>query len=306
MLGAKNACSPSGIRLAHAGVMRMVRSSSGFPVRGLEGPLPPTLRLLRLLRVAGPGGLAAAAAGAGGAGDAGRVRMVFQSRPPAGVQGQTNQPGGPRGVGAQHGGGQNGGEHGGPGQAVPPRHTGPGARGTGDGGGRLNLLISWGGGGWRTDSWADALPSLLEPMGVRSVRVNSAREAERFIRTNNVHIAVVDLGLPINPPSPFPPGVNASNASASNGVPAAGSSMPTEESGGARVLELLRRLESPPPTVVVKAPPTRRDDARHIAAALRSDAFAVVDRAAADLELMLKVLHRCFDRYYQGRWPGGA
>jgi hypothetical protein len=41
-----------------------------------------------------------------------------------------------------------------------------------------------------------------------------------------------------------------------------------------------------------------------MSAALRSDAFAIVDRRSADVELMLKVLQRALERFYQGRWPG--
>ena len=163
----------------------------------------------------------------------------------------------------------------------PPRHPDqPDA--AGGHGNRLNLLLSWG--GWQNESWVDRLPALLEPMGVHSLRVRTAREAERAIRMHPVHIAVVDLGLPLD---------------ASSTTPA-----PATEEAGPRVLELLRRLESPPPTVVVQQSRSARDATRHMAAALRCDAFAVVDRAAADVELMLKVLQRCMQRFYHGRWPG--
>jgi len=165
----------------------------------------------------------------------------------------------------------------------PPKHPTHHVPET-DGSNRLNLLLSWG--GWQNESWADRLPPLLEPMGVHSLRVRTVREAERAIRTNAVHIAVVDFGLPLD------------------GTLRAAADSPGEEAGP-RILELLRRLESPPPTVVVQQPRTARDHSRHMSAALRCDAFAVVDRAAADLELMLKVLQRCMARFYQGRWPGG-
>ncbi len=151
---------------------------------------------------------------------------------------------------------------------------------------RLNLLLSWG--GWQNESWADRLPALLEPMGVHSLRVRTAREAERAIRSNPVHIAVVDLGLPLD---------------AAHSTPAGAATHQGEEAGP-RVLELLRRLDSPPPTVVVQQSRSARDASRHMSAALRCDAFAVVDRAAADVELMLKVLQRCLQRFYHGRWPG--
>ncbi len=150
---------------------------------------------------------------------------------------------------------------------------------------RLNLLLSCA--SWRADSWADRLPCLLEPMGIHSVRARSARQAERVIRTVPVHIAVVDLGLPLDESQQ------------------SGPSGPGEESGP-RILELLARLEAPPPTVVVKGPRSGRDNNREMAAALRSGAFAVVDRAGVDVEQMLEVLRRCLHRFYHGRWPGSG
>ncbi|HYE03417.1 MAG TPA: hypothetical protein VD963_09305 [Phycisphaerales bacterium] len=121
-------------------------------------------------------------------------------------------------------------------------------------------------------------------MGVQALRARSANQAERTIRSHPVHIAVVDLSLPWNdcPVHGGPGGAEA----------------------GPRVLELLRRLESPPPTVVIRQARGRRDDSRCLAAALRCDAFAVVDRAAADLELMLELLRRVLRRHYHDRWPG--
>ncbi len=144
-------------------------------------------------------------------------------------------------------------------------------------GARLNLLLSWG--GWRPDSWADRMAALLEPMGVTSLKARTARDAERVIRNTPVHVAVVDLGLPLDYGSP-------------------------SDEAGCRILDILNRLASPPPVVIVRSPRTSRDMHRDMCAALRFDAFAVVDRRSADVELMLKVLQRCMDRFYAGRWPG--
>lgn len=146
-------------------------------------------------------------------------------------------------------------------------------------GGRLNLLLSWG--GWRPDSWADSMECLLRPMGVQSMRARTARQAEQVIRSSPIHIAVVDLGLPLD-------------------VPADQTGC---EEAGCRILDLLRRLPSPPPTVIVRSTRASREAARDLSAALRFNAFAVVDRTSADVELMLKVLQRCLDRCYHGRWP---
>ncbi len=164
-------------------------------------------------------------------------------------------------------------------------HAGGAAQAPGtDFGGRLNLLLSYS--GWRPESWADRLPCLLEPLGVRSLRAASGREATQVIRDYRVHIAVVDLGLPLE------------------SATAPGDAHP--EQGGTRLLEVLTRLEAPPPTVVVKRSLTRRDDSREIAAALRLGAFAIIDqpRVPADVETLLEVLRRVLHRHYRGRWPG--
>lgn len=157
--------------------------------------------------------------------------------------------------------------------------------------GRLNLLLSYA--GWHQDPWVDRLPKLLEPMGVQSHRAGSGRQAQDVIKNIPIHIAVVDLGLPLEA-QPAP------DASLLD-------SAPELEEGGARLLELLHRMNTPPPTVVVKRARSTRDDHRDMAQALRMGAFAVVDRPhdAHDLNVLLEVLRRCLCRFYQGRWPGG-
>ncbi len=148
---------------------------------------------------------------------------------------------------------------------------------------RLNLLLSYA--GWQPDPWVNRLPLLLEPLGISSVRAQSGQEAAEVIRTTPIHIAIVDLGLPLG-----------------HGKSCAES----DQEGGPRLLEILSRLAEPPPTVVVKPARTHRDDCRDLSAALRLGAFAVVDRPRGDndLELMLEVLRRCLSRFYKGRWPG--
>ncbi len=167
--------------------------------------------------------------------------------------------------------------------------SGGGHEATGGGAGQdshLHLLLSYA--GWQPDPWIERLPRLLEPMGVRSHVAQSGRQASRLIATNPIHVAVVDLGLPLD-----------ETAEPSRGEEAEWSE------GGPRLLELLARLSEPPPVVAVKRSRTHRDDARDIAAALRHGAFAVVDRPhdAAGLNMMLEVLSRCLERHYKGGWP---
>lgn len=164
----------------------------------------------------------------------------------------------------------------------PPTDSRTPAGCTGRAGGRLNLLLSAAGPvAWRDESWADALARLLEPMGVASWRVRSGREATRLLQTTSVHIALVDLALPLEDNEVAP------------GVP----------EGGPRLLELLGRMPTPPPTVVVKQPRTQREDARTLTSALVAGAFAVIERPV-NIETALEVMRRILCRYYEGRWPG--
>ncbi len=208
-------------------------------------------------------------------------------------------------------------------QSVPPEQGSGGA--SGGPGGRLNLLLSYA--GWDDDPWVDRLPKLLDPMGVRSVRAHSAREAARVIASTPIHIAVVDLGLPLEAavggsgagagtgPGTGPGGGTGAGLGAmgSGGIGGTGGLSPAAgptgtgpmgtgpgvsggvgsvaSRGGAeagpQVLTLLARLSSPPPTVVVKRRRTSRDDQREIAAALRAGAFAVLDRPRESRDLEL-------------------
>jgi len=151
-------------------------------------------------------------------------------------------------------------------------------------GGRLGLLLSCA--GWQQDPWVDRLPRLLEPMGIIAHRAASGRQASEVIRTFTIHVAVVDLGLPLED----------SNSEAVD---------PALQEGGPRLLELLSRLAVPPPVVAVKRGRTQRDDCRDMSAALRLGAFAVIDRPRnpSDMNTVLDVLRRCLLKHYQGKWP---
>ena len=143
---------------------------------------------------------------------------------------------------------------------------------------RLNLLLSCA--AWRRDSAMDQLPPLLAPMGIHSIKASSGEEAAEVIRNYVVHIAVVDLSIPLQ------------RSSGDTAAPA-----------GSRVLQLLRRLDSPPPTIVVRPPqPAARESARSLTQALREGAFAVLDQPV-HLESMLEVMRRIVRRHYADCWP---
>lgn len=143
-------------------------------------------------------------------------------------------------------------------------------------GGRLNLLLS--DAGWQDESWADHLPRLLSPMGISVTRVNSGHHAARVLQQERVHVAVVDMLLPLDDAPAETP------------------------AGGRRLLELLARLPEPPPTVIVKRRRSRRQDTRDLASALEAGVFAVLERPV-DLELALETFRRVLRRHYADRWP---
>ncbi len=154
--------------------------------------------------------------------------------------------------------------------------------GSREGGGcRLNLLMSYA--GWQGQTWSDQIPRLLDPMGIRSHWASCGREATRVIQSTPIHIAIVDLGLPLD-------------------------ARDEEGEAGSRLLDVLARLSPTPPTIVMKRNRTTRDDLREMSAALRAGAFAIMDRprTLADIETLLQVLRRVLERHYGGRWPGGG
>lgn len=134
-------------------------------------------------------------------------------------------------------------------------------------------------GGWRENDYADQLPAVLGPLGIDCHRCRTGVEATDFLRRSPVHIAIVDVSIPMDQCS-------------SRAEPA-----------GQRVLQLLRRLDQPPPTVVVRPPqPCFRDSARGLSDALRDGAFAVID-GPVRLEGLLEVLRRVVRRHYRDHWP---
>ncbi|MSR19298.1 MAG: hypothetical protein EXS00_09120 [Phycisphaerales bacterium] len=145
-------------------------------------------------------------------------------------------------------------------------------------GGRLKLLL--GEGDWREDAVSEQLPPLLEPMGIDCLRIRSARAAAAAVSKCSIHIAVVDLSIPLDE-----------------------GSLPTHrEDAGRQVLEILRRLQSPPPVIVIRPPPRSvRDADRTLGHALRDGAFSVLDRPVP-LEAMLEVLRRIVQRHYPAAW----
>jgi CheY-like chemotaxis protein len=142
---------------------------------------------------------------------------------------------------------------------------------------RLNLLLTCG--SWRDNSPIRQLPQLLGPFGIKSLTAKNGVEAVRMIEESDIHIAIVDLAIPL----------------AERSI--------DSRAGGERVLQLLRRLHPQPPTIVIRPKQvTVRENARSLARSLQEGAFTVVDRPAV-LETLLDALHRALRRHYSDRWP---
>ena len=156
--------------------------------------------------------------------------------------------------------------------SVMTAHSPPSAPGSE--GNRLSLMLSYG--GWERQNFAEQLPRLLEPIGIECLRVGSAEEATTLLQVRPVHIAVIDLRIPLD--------------------------RSADEPGGERLLKILRRLDAPPPTVVVRPrPATVRGSARGLSNALREGAYTVMD-GPIKIEPMLEVLRRIVRRHYADHW----
>jgi CheY-like chemotaxis protein len=145
--------------------------------------------------------------------------------------------------------------------------------------GRLNLLLSESeapGAGW-----SQQMPRLLEPLGVSALLAHNVREAARYIELHPIHIAVVDMAIPLDE---------------------SGHPRQQAEPAGTRVLQLLARLDAPPPTVLVRDRRAPRESARQLCDALQAGAFAVIDRPV-NLEIMLETMRRAVRRFYADTWP---
>ena len=148
---------------------------------------------------------------------------------------------------------------------------------------RLNVLLNEAG-----EEWADQLPRLLEPQGVRAIRVGDVNEAVNVIERMPVHALVVDVHLPME--KRLERGGQADSAAA----------------GGLKLLRVIQRVDPTPPAVIVR---DRRFDARQddrlLSEALKLDVFSVLDEPV-QLEQLLEVLRRLLQRFYGGSWPGAG
>jgi len=158
-------------------------------------------------------------------------------------------------------------------------------------GGRLNVLLTE-----ADDLWAEQLPRLLEPQGVRTIRVVSVDQAVEVIEHVPIHAAVVGIGAGKMDGNRLP--------ERAEGLLAQKSSVPfSGPTAGLKLLRIIRRLHPTPPAVVVRGRLfDRRSDERLLSEALKLEAFSVLDQPV-ELEQLLETLRRLLQRYYGGVWP---
>lgn len=183
-----------------------------------------------------------------------------------------------------------------------PPHTPAGADPShGSVGGRLNLLLSHA--DWHHDQWADRLEPLLAPMGIQAHRAPDARTATRILDSTPVHLAIVDLSVPLEGSTPLAEAgwkiLELLSSRAATDAARRGA-----VGGGAAGRGALGRVGGAP-TLVIRRRRSTREQIQEMNAALRLGAFAVLDRPKepSDFELLLEVLRRALTRHYQGRWP---
>ncbi|MHC4994132.1 MAG: response regulator [Planctomycetota bacterium] len=141
---------------------------------------------------------------------------------------------------------------------------------------RLSVLLTE-----AEEAWANQLPRLLEPQGVRTIRVDGVDEAVRVIESEPIHAVMVDVAMPKQRYAPVNP----------------------TETGGLRLLKVIQRIDPSPPAVVIRGRRfDGRTDDRILSEALKLDAFSVLDQPV-ELEQLLAVFRRLIDKHYGGIWP---
>lgn len=177
-------------------------------------------------------------------------------------------------------------------------------------GNRLTMLVSCS--DWTAPGLAEQLPALLERVGIQCLAARSGEETQQVLRVRQVHIAVIDLAIPLRAPQRTPGDGGATAPTASDAAREAhrqatlAAARATQAESGGRLLQLLRRLDAPPPTIVIRPPqPSQRDSARGLSDALREGAFAVLDRPV-QLEAMLEAVRRIVARHYAHIWQSPA
>ncbi len=147
---------------------------------------------------------------------------------------------------------------------------------------RLQVLLTDAGG-----QWAEKLPRLLEPQGVRAIRARTVDHALALVRMEPVHVAVIDLALP------------GDMGGTGGGRPARA---PRRGSGGLKLVRVIQRLDPCPPTLLIRGRAFEPEDNRLLTEALKLEVFSVLDEPV-EFELLLQTLQRLVERYYGGRWP---
>lgn len=117
------------------------------------------------------------------------------------------------------------------------------------------------------EDWHHVVRHLLEPQGVHTLSAHSGREALDLIRSQPVHVAVLDAEMP--------------------------------QLGGLQVIRLMREMSHAPPAILVANQLTNH----LLHEALGMHVFSVLSKPV-DFNLLLDAIARVLRRHYENRWPG--
>ncbi len=129
---------------------------------------------------------------------------------------------------------------------------------------RLTVLLAD-----ESDGSSATVRQLLRPQGVQTLVARTGREALDMVRSQPVHIVVLDVQMP--------------------------------QLGGLQVVKLMREMvENPPPAILL----ADRLSNNLLREALTMDVFSVMPKPV-ELNRLLDSIARIIRRHYESRWPGG-
>lgn len=117
-------------------------------------------------------------------------------------------------------------------------------------------------------AWHETVRRLLEAQGVDTLCARNGRDALRLIETRPVHVAVLDVQMPLL--------------------------------GGMQVVRLMREMHRAPPAILL----TQQVTTHLLHEAVGMSVFSVLSKPV-DFNVLLDSLARVMNRHYAGRWPAG-
>lgn len=119
------------------------------------------------------------------------------------------------------------------------------------------------------EEWHRTVRELLEPQGVRTVSVRSGRDVLDVVEHDDIHVAVLDAGMP--------------------------------QLGGMQVVKMMHQLPRARSVPAILLADHLTDQLMH--EALQLHVFSVLSKPV-DFNVLLDSLARVVKRHYRDRWPG--